>query len=68
MSLGKAPPHEDLFRSSREICEARLPETSIFRLLAHEAHRLFPDDAFADLFTTVGRRSIPPRIVAVSWR
>ena len=65
MSLGKAPPHEDLFLSSRALCEARLPESSIFRLLARDAHRLFPDDAFADLLTTVGRRSIPPRIVAV---
>ncbi len=65
MSLGRAPAEEDLFRSSRAACEARLPETSVFRLLAREAHRLFADDAFADLFTDVGRRSIPPRIVAV---
>lgn len=42
-----------------------MPERSIFRLLAREGHRLFPDDDFADLFTDVGRRSIPPRIVAV---
>ncbi|MGB4105237.1 MAG: transposase, partial [Candidatus Microthrix parvicella] len=26
---------------------------------------MFPDDAFADLFQTTGRQSIPPRIVAV---
>ena len=36
-----------------------------YRLLACECHRLFPDEAFAGLFTHVGRRSIPPRIVAV---
>jgi hypothetical protein len=42
-----------------------LPERSIFRLLARDSHRLFPDEDFADLFTEVGRRSIPPRIVAV---
>lgn len=66
MSLGRAPDQEDLFRSSRAVCEARLPEASIFRLLAREAHRLFPDDAFADLFEPKnGRPSIPPRIVAV---
>jgi hypothetical protein len=65
MSLGRAPDHEDLFRSTRAACEARLPEASIFRILAREGHRLFADDAFADLFTDVGRRSIPPRIVAV---
>lgn len=30
-----------------------------------ECFRLFPDEAFADLFTDLGRRSIPPMIVAV---
>jgi hypothetical protein len=28
-----------------------LPERSIFRLLARDSHRLFPDEGFADLFT-----------------
>ncbi len=65
MSLGRAPDHEDLFRSTRVACEARLSETSIFRLLAQGSHELFADEVFADLFTDVGRRSIPPRIVAV---
>ena len=65
MSLGHAPKHEDLYRSTRAACEARLPEQSIFRLLARESHRLFPDEAFADLFSDIGRCSIPPRIVSV---
>jgi hypothetical protein len=65
MSLGKAPRHEDLLRSTRAACEARLPERSIYRLLASECHRLFPDEAFADLFSDIGRCSVPPRIVAV---
>jgi hypothetical protein len=65
MSLGRTPAEEDLFRSTRTACEARLPETSVFRLLEREAHRLFADEAFADLFADVGRRSIAPRIVAV---
>ena len=65
MTLGKAPTQEDLYRSTRTACEARLPEKSIYRLLAADAHRLFSDEAFADLFTDVGRRSIPPRVVAV---
>jgi len=65
MSLGRTPAEEDLFRSTRAACEARLPETSVFRLLEREAHRLFADEAFADLFADVGRRSIAPRIVAV---
>jgi len=66
MSLGRAPRHEDLHRSTRAACEARLPEPSIFRLLAGESHRLFPDEAFADLFSDIGRCSVPPRIVAVA--
>ena len=64
MTLGKAPSHEDLFRSSRAFCEERLAETSVYRLLASECHRMFADEMFADLFDDVGRRSIPPRIVA----
>jgi hypothetical protein len=54
-----------MYRSSRDFCEERLLETSVYRLLAKECHRLFPDEAFADLFQDVGRRSVPPRIVAV---
>jgi hypothetical protein len=34
-------------------------------LLHREGHRLFPDEAFADLFKEIGRASVPPRIVAV---
>ena len=66
VSLGRAPVHEDLHRSSRAACEARLPDHSIFRLLARESHRLFPDEDFADLFSSIGRCSVPPRIVAVA--
>ena len=65
MTLGRSPAQEDLFRSTRETCEARLPERSNFRLLAARSHELFPDESFADLFMEVGRNSVPPRIVAV---
>ena len=65
MSLGRSPDHEDLYRSTRAACEARLSETSLFRLLARDGHRIFADEAFTDLFTDIGRRSIAPRIVAV---
>lgn len=65
MSLGRAPDVESLLRSTRAACEARLPDNSLFRLLAHESHRLFPDDDFVDLFAHVGRACIAPRIVAV---
>jgi hypothetical protein len=65
MTLGPSPLHEDLYESTGSFCEPRLSETSIYRLLARDGHRLFPDDAFADLFRDVGRHSVPPRIVAV---
>ena len=39
----------------------------VFQCTRRECHRLFPDEAFADLFRDVGRRSVPPRIVAVAF-
>jgi transposase len=65
MSLGKTPKTEDLFRSSRDVCEQWLSEDSIYRILHREGGRLFADEAFADLFAKRGRHSIPPQIVAV---
>ena len=38
---------------------------SIYGVLHRECFSLFPDEMFADLFTDVGRRSVPPMIVAV---
>src|ERR1019366_2550079 len=64
MTLGVPPKHDDMFGSSRAFCEEHLAEGSIFRLLADEGHGLFPDEAFADLFKSIGRRSVAPRIVA----
>lgn len=43
----------------------RVKDDSIWAVLHRECHVLFPDEMFADLFTSVGRRSVPPRIVAV---
>lgn len=63
MTLGKSDGHDDIFSPTR-FCEQRLSETSVFRLLHREGHRLFPDEAFADLFCSRGRRSVPPRVVA----
>jgi hypothetical protein len=65
MTLGKAPSQSDMFSSGANLCEERLGESSVYRLLHRECHRLFPDELFADLFTHVGRRSVSPRIVAV---
>src|SRR5271165_6022334 len=64
MTLGQTPPSGDLYRSTRALCEPKLGATSIYRLLAEQGHRLFADESFADLFEDVGRRSVPPRIVA----
>jgi hypothetical protein len=58
MSLGRAPRHEDLYRSTRELCESRLPARSIFRLLSSRGRELFEDEALADLFTERGRHCI----------
>ena len=56
MSLGITAPSPDMYRSTRELCEPRLSATSIYRLLGEQGHRLFADEAFADLFEDVGRR------------
>jgi hypothetical protein len=42
----------------------RVKDDSIWAVLHRECHVLFPDELFADLFTTTGRRSVPPQIVA----
>ncbi len=65
MTLGQAPRQADLFRSTAGFCEPRVAPDSIYGLLHRECRRLFGDERFADLFTDVGRRSVPPMIVAV---
>ena len=65
MTLGRAPEQADLLRSTVSFCKGKLSPTSIYGLLFRECHNLFPDDAFADLYEDIGRRSVPPRIVAV---
>src|SRR5215216_2305829 len=65
MTLGLAPGQGDLLRSTSGFCEDRVAPDSIYAVLHRECFRLFPDEMFADLFTDVGRRSVPPMIVAV---
>jgi hypothetical protein len=65
MTLGRAPQQEEIWEATTAHCDEQLSPTSIYRLLHVECHRLFPDEAFADLFQDSGRRSVPPRIVAV---
>jgi hypothetical protein len=65
MTLGLAPKQGDLLGSTVSYCEGRVGADSIYAVLHRECFGLFPDEMFADLFTDVGRRSVPPMIVAV---
>jgi hypothetical protein len=55
----------DLLDPVTRFCGDMLPPNSIFAFL--HAHRdvLFPDELFVDLFAVIGRRSVPPSVVAV---
>jgi len=64
VTLGRAVGQVDLFDDAAGFCERSLPESSIYRFLARERDRLFPDELFADLFADCGRRSVPPSVVA----
>jgi transposase len=64
MTMGTSEAHDDLFRSVRALCDRAVGERSVFRLLAEQGHLLFPDEMFADLYSTRGRRSIGPRVMA----
>src|SRR5260221_6878386 len=65
MTLGLAPRQADLFSCTGAFCAQRVAPDSIYGILHRECLRLFPDEMFADLFDEVGRRSVPPMIVAV---
>ena len=54
-----------MFATTTSFCEPLVAPDSIYGLLHRECHRLFPDEMFADLFCDVGRRCVPPMIVAV---
>ena len=66
MSQGSAPRQADLFRDTSSFVEPQVRPDSIHALLHRECHTLFPDELFSDLFAAgVGRRSVPPLVVAV---
>jgi Transposase DDE domain/Transposase domain (DUF772) len=65
MSLGPTPRQGDVFRDTTEFCAPRVRAASIYALLHRECLSLFPDELFADLFADIGRRSVPPLVVAV---
>ena len=54
------------FENPRDILGDRLKEGSIYRLLADEGDRLFPNDYFGDLYTRSvrGRPTVPARVLA----
>jgi hypothetical protein len=64
MTAGTTPKQVDLWRGTAAVCEGRVGQQSIWSVLCHQGDRLFGDQLFADLFAVVGRRSVPPRIVA----
>lgn len=64
MSLGEAPRQLDLLDAVTRFCDGSLPASSIYGFLFRERDRLFPDELFADLFAVIGRRSVPPSVVA----
>lgn len=63
MTLGSTPSQADMLKGTGFVGD-RVGPDSIWVLLHRDGHRLFPDEMFADLFTTTGRRSVPPQIVA----
>jgi len=65
MSLGPTPRQGDVFRDTTEFCAPRVRSASIYAFLQRECFNLFPDELFSDLFADIGRRSVPPMVVAV---
>jgi IS5 family transposase len=65
VALGRTPRQTDLLRSTVDYCADRVAPDSVYAVLHRECFVLFPDEMFADLFTDIGRRSVPPTVVAV---
>jgi hypothetical protein len=64
MTLGVADPQGNMLDDMSAFCEKTLAPDSIYAFLHRERERLFPDSAFADLFSDEGRHSVPPSVVA----
>jgi hypothetical protein len=64
MTLGLADRQGNLLDDVETFCDEALNERSIYAFLHRERERLFPDEEFADLFDEIGRRSVPPSVVA----
>jgi hypothetical protein len=64
VTLGLAQRQGDLLDPVDRFCAGQVDDGSVYGLLHRERDRLFPDEMFTDLYTTVGRRSVPPSILA----
>jgi Transposase domain (DUF772) len=64
MTLGLMPRQSGMLKGAASFVEERVGPDSVWAMLHRECHVLFPDELIADLFTSTGRRSVPPSIVA----
>lgn len=64
MALGVASQQLDLLDPVSRFCGEALSANSIFAFLHEHREALYPDGLFTDLFAAVGRRSVPPSVVA----
>jgi hypothetical protein len=64
VTLGLAERQGDLLDDLTRFCGEVVDDDSIYGLLHRERDRLFADEAFADLYTHRGRRSVPPSVLA----
>ena len=62
--MGEASRQLDLLDPVTRFCNESLPASSVYGFLFRERDRLFPDEMFTDLFSVIGRRSVPPSVVA----
>jgi Transposase domain (DUF772) len=64
VTLGVTPVLLGLWRSTVGFCGGRVAVDLIYAIVHRGGEVLFPDAMFADLFADIGRRCVPPRIVA----
>ena len=64
MTLGRTPVQGGLWWGSAGLVADRVGPDSIWALLHEHGSVLFPDELFEDLFSSRGRRSVPPQVVA----
>ena len=63
MTIGSTPVQPDVLKDTAFVSD-RISKDSIFAVLRREGRRQFPDEMFADLYESAGRRSVRPHIMA----